>query len=418
MAKPRTSRVVAIAAAWLLAGCSEHAAPPLPADPAWSDGAWRVQPGQSIQQALDLAAADPVRKRVVVFAGTYRPSERGQAFLRLIARHDGITLEADGDVTLSAANPELADREAASYPAVVNHVIYCGDGLSARTVVRGFRITGANRFATDLPTRDAIEPRYEELRRTEGDFGPLFFFTDGGGIKVFGRSCPTLERLIVHDNHASPCGGGVSIEQRGTRPGAVVLRDCVFRDNRAQVTGSAVDLLPGSVAELIDCLFVGNLSNRGDEHVPIPGNLAWPEIPGLIRTCAGYLPESGSGALTVFASSTVHAVRCTFTGNANGVDDRGQASTYRDCIFWRNDAGGGVRRGEPYDLDLARANGVEGCFIGGRVRVLRGALDARQNRLDCGDPRFDARFAPTDPAFAHVGYRPPPAPDRDAQDAR
>jgi hypothetical protein len=76
-------------------------------------------------------------------AGTYRPSARGQALIWFNARHDGITLEAVGDVILTAANPEVADKSAPSYPAVVNHVVYFGDGVSRKSVLRGFKITGA-----------------------------------------------------------------------------------------------------------------------------------------------------------------------------------------------------------------------------------------------------------------------------------
>ena len=45
------------------------------------------------------------------------------------ARHDGIILEAVGEVTLTAANPEIADKRSETHPAVVNHVVYFGDGI-------------------------------------------------------------------------------------------------------------------------------------------------------------------------------------------------------------------------------------------------------------------------------------------------
>jgi len=47
-------------------------------------------------------------------------------------------------VVLTAANSAIADKKAPSFPAVVNHVVYFGDGLSTKTVLRGFRVTGAN----------------------------------------------------------------------------------------------------------------------------------------------------------------------------------------------------------------------------------------------------------------------------------
>src|SRR2546421_1501080 len=67
--------------------------------------AYRVQPGGSIQAALEAAAKDPVHKIVYVHAGTYRPPAHGQALIWFNERHDGITLEAVGEVVLTAANP-------------------------------------------------------------------------------------------------------------------------------------------------------------------------------------------------------------------------------------------------------------------------------------------------------------------------
>jgi phosphate/sulfate permease len=114
--------------------------------------AYRVQPGGSIQAALEAAAKDPANKIVYVHAGTYRPAAHGQALIWFNRRHDGITLEAVGEVVLTAANPAIADNKAPSFPAVVNHVVYFGDGVSTKTVLRGFRVTGANNYTLGLGT--------------------------------------------------------------------------------------------------------------------------------------------------------------------------------------------------------------------------------------------------------------------------
>ncbi|MGB6849963.1 MAG: hypothetical protein WBG05_17335, partial [Thermoanaerobaculia bacterium] len=95
-----------------------------PSRPRLVGSAYQVYPGEEIQEILELAAADPVHKIVEVQAGTYRPQRHGQALIWFNARHDGITLQAVGEVVLTAANPEIADPEAASFPAVVNHVVY------------------------------------------------------------------------------------------------------------------------------------------------------------------------------------------------------------------------------------------------------------------------------------------------------
>jgi hypothetical protein len=349
-------------------------------------GSYHVRPSGRIQDALEAAAADPVNKTVYVHAGTYRPSAKGQALIWFNARHDGITLEAVGDVILTAANPEVADRRAPSYPAIVNHVVYFGDGISRKTIFRGFKVTGANSFTTGSGEKSPIEA--DEIRKT------VFFYTDGGGIKIYARSYPTIADVEVYDNYASPCGGGVSVEHLGQSQESVLFRNCIFRGNRTQTTGSALDLLHGSAAVVENCLFVGNLSNMGVDVV------------GLL-TGGEYRPEHGSGAITVFPESKLTMTRSTMTGNWNGVDDSGTGSAYVDSIFWMNSLEGGISPGKRYELDLDDGAGVRGSFIRGIVDDLRGTVAKAVNTFNPPDPRFDARFVPQAPEYARVGYRPP-----------
>jgi hypothetical protein len=348
-------------------------------------GSYHVHPHGRIQDALEAAAKDPVNKTVLVHAGTYRPHARGQALIWFNARHDGIRLEAAGDVVLTAANAELADAQAPSFPAVVNHVVYFGDGVSRKTIFRGFKVTGARNFTTGSGEKSPIES--DELRKT------LFFYADGGGIKIYARSYPTIEHVEVYDNYTSPCGGGVSVEHLGQTQDAAVFRHCIFRNNRTQVTGSAFDVLHGSQATLENCLFTGNVSNMGVDYV---GILAGGEIH----------PEHGSGALTVFEGSKATVSRCTFTGNWNGVDDIGSGSAYTDSIFWKNTLTGGISAGPRYELLIRDAAGVRGSFIHGDVNDLMGTIAKDLNTFDPPDPRFDAAFVPQAPQYAAVGYRP------------
>lgn len=351
-------------------------------------GAYQVYPGEEIQPVLELAAANAAVKRVEVHSGTYRPARRGQALIWFNRRHDGITLAAKGRVVLTAENPEIADPEAGSFPAVVNHVVYFGDGVSAETMLVGFEITGANNFVIDSEKIGAVEGP-AALPELEKD---LFFYTDGGGIKVFGRSYPTLEKLVVHDNYTSPCGGGVSIEHRGFNQKAVTFRDSIFRRNRTQITGAAIDLLPGSSAIIENCLFVGNIANTGPDYLSKQGD--------------EYQKESGSGALTVFAGSKVWVRDSTFTGNWNGVDDKGVANIYTDSIFWQNVAAGGVSEGPRYELDLLDGSNVRGCMIGGNVPDVRGTIPLGENDLEAPDPKFDEDYVPLNDRYRGIGYRP------------
>src|ERR1041385_6884142 len=82
--------VVRVAAAISLAGDGYH-----------------VFPGDNIQDALQLAAANKTNKVVTVHAGEYRPNSRRQALVWFNKMHDGVRLQAAGPVTLTAANSQL-----------------------------------------------------------------------------------------------------------------------------------------------------------------------------------------------------------------------------------------------------------------------------------------------------------------------
>jgi hypothetical protein len=347
--------------------------------------AYHVYPKGQIQDALEAAARDPVNKTVYVHAGTYRPPARGQALIWLNARHEGIRLEAVGEVILTAGNPAIADPQAASYPAVVTHVVYVGDGVSRKTVLRGFKITGANNFTNGSGNLSRIES--DDVRKTP------FFFMDGGGIKIYARAYPTIEHVEVYGNYTSPCGAGVSVEHLGEPQDSVLFRNCIFRNNRTQITGAAVDLLHGSRATIENCLFVGNISNMGVDYVGLLGG-------------AEYHAEHGSGAMTVFDGSRATVSNSTFTGNWNGVDDDGTGSTYVNTIFWKNTLRGGISPGSRYELDISDGAGVRGSFIHGEVNDLRGTINRDANTIDPPDPRFDAQFVPQAHQYAGVGYRP------------
>jgi hypothetical protein len=371
------------------AGCShELSAPAFPAKAPGPDGVYHVYPGEEIQAAIESASRDPNHKTVRVHAGTYRPMKPGQAMIWLNGGHDGITLEADGEVILTAANEAIADRLAPSYPAIVNHVLYIGDGITENTVVRGFTLTGANNFVTTMegPLPAQPDSALPELQKN------LFFYADGGGIKVFGRSYPTILNMTISGNYTSPCGGGVSIEHRGFNQRHVTIKNCIFRDNRAQITGSAVDVLPGSSAVIINCLFVGNVSNNGVNYVG--------------GADAPYNEEHGSGALTVFPNGSVKVDHCTFTGNWNGVDDKGIGNVYTDSIFWMNTKSGGISPGARYELDILDGRMVSGCFLRGDISDLRKTVSLSSNNVEAPDPDFDSSFRPRSPNYADVGYRP------------
>ncbi len=355
---------------------------------------YHVFPGDNIQDALQQAAENKTNKVVKVHAGEYRPDSRRQALIWFNKKHEGIRLEAEGSVTLTAANRQLSGRPEGSsepgFPAVVNHVVYFGDGISSNTVFKGFRLTGANGFLTRKLTR-AMEPDLTVPKN-------LFFFSDGGGIKIFGRSSPTIQNVEVVDNFTSPCGAGISVQQQGFNESPVVIENCVFLRNRAQATGAAIDLLAGSSARIVNCLFVGNVSNTGED---------------VVAKNSGERPFVNNGVLTIFWNSRAEVRNCTFTGNRNGVDDMGGQSSYVNCIFVDNKLDTGLKGAARYELAVnAGAKKISGCFIKGTVHDAAHVVSAQENVLEGPSgrefppPKFNKSFVPEAPEYKNAGYRP------------
>ncbi|MDB6053093.1 MAG: hypothetical protein JWN25_616, partial [Verrucomicrobiales bacterium] len=339
-----------------------------------TNGAFHVFPADEIQQALDSAATNSV-KTVIVHSGLYRPNSARQALIWLNAKHEGIHLVAEGQVTLSAANASLSDPKSPAYPAIVNHLVYFGSGISSNTVIRGFSLTGANNFVAKGKTR-----QFEPSTQFETD---LFFYTDGGAVKIFGRSYPTLDSLVISNNYSSPCAGGISIQHPEGFTSSnlfVTIRNCQFFDNRAQITGAALDLLEGSSAVVDNCLFVRNTSNLG---------------PDFISLKAGELSFTNNAPLTVFRTSWIIVKNTTFTGNRNGVDDLGSKSIYENCIFWKNELQAGLPAPR-YEIQFNPGTIVKNCHFSGIALV---EPTAKNNILQVASPDFDSSFAPHSPAY-------------------
>jgi hypothetical protein len=346
--------------------------------------AYHVYPGDKIQDALNMAATNKAVKAVKVHAGEYRPETKRQAMIWFNKRHDGIHLQAEGAVTLTAANPGLSKPSDPGHPAIVNHVIYFGDGISSNTILSGFKITGANSFITREGTR-MMEPDITVPKN-------WFFFSDGGAIKVFGRSYPQIRNIEVVENFTSPCAGGISVQHQDFTNNAVLIENCVFLRNKSQATGCAIDLLAGSNARIVNSLFVGNISNMGDDPV---------------AQKSGEKPFVNSGVITIFQHSLAEIQNCTFTGNRNGIDDMGGASVYVNNIFYDNKLESPGNPGlEPYALAVeVGAKEVTGNFIQGKTLDAQHVISADKNNLNPPPPKFTNDYIPEAPEYKNAGYR-------------
>jgi hypothetical protein len=152
-----------------------------------------------------------------------------------------------------------------------------------------------------------------------------------------------------------------------------------------------VDLLAGSTATIVNCLFVENVSNMGADPV---------------AKASGERPFVNNGVLTVFWNSEVDVIRCTFAGNRNGADDMGGSSRYLNCIFADNRLDAGLKGFGRYELAVNAGGTVSGCMIRGKVHDVRGVIPAGNNLMDAPPPRFNKDFVPEAPEYADAGYRP------------
>ena len=231
------------------------------------------------------------------------PAARGQALIWFNARHDGITLEAVGDVMLTAANPDIADRRAPSYPAVVNHVVYFGDGVSRKTVFRGFKITGANNFTTGSGEKSPIES--DDIRKTL--------------VLLHRRRRHQDLRAVVPDDRARrglrQLHEPVRRRRLGRAPRAARRSRCCSGTASSATTARRRPGRPSICSRQ-----PGDASRTACSSATSPTSAS--TTSGLL-TGGEYHPEHGSGAMTVFDGSQATVSRSTFTGNWNGVDDGG-----------------------------------------------------------------------------------------------
>jgi len=363
-------------------GCRDNDSVVTNGPPVARSGPVYVTPDQDLQAALDAAASATVDRRLILKPGVYQTAKTQFCLLAVTSKHDGLTVEGLDGVVLSARSPDNPNA------ATVSHVIYCGDGITQSTVFRNLTITGANGMATNggVPVENYGD-RAAFLKQG------LFFFMDGGAVKIFGQSSPVFERVDFVDNLTQLCGGAVSIEQQGFQTSPPMFRDCRFLRNRCPATGAAVDVLQGSSVSLENCLFVDNIGNYGMTEVQEKYQLS-------------YNGEHGSGALTVFPGSKAMVNRCTFVGNWNAVDDRSESSRYVETIFAANDASDGSRPGHPYELDIINAGGVEGCIFYSEHPDLQRTVSSDTNILTADDPQFGENYVPANPLYGDVGFRP------------
>lgn len=131
-------------------------------------------------------------------------------------------------------------------------------GLKGEVILTAgnLKITGANHYVT-RSENPVIQPPVNLPSLEEKS---SIYYADGGGIKTWGRCYPKVDRCEIYGNFTSPCAGAISVENFTYIDGAVLIVNCAIRNNKSQLTASAIDFFgSGNRAEIRNCLSVGNV---------------------------------------------------------------------------------------------------------------------------------------------------------------
>ena len=229
-------------------------------------------------------------------------------------------------------------------------------GERPEAVLRGFTITGADTTAAEAeePLGGAIQINYSCPTLTdlilEGNYAHF-----GGGLKMKWNSYPLLQRVVIRDNRAVGCAGGLYLCQSSP-----TLIDVEIRDNVAETqNGGGVIVGKGSFPRFHRVLIEGNAAAMDGGGVFSEGVENELEVYALFSntTFANNICDtSGNGGHggNVYLYLSVHAsfVNCIVADALNGeglyVYDHDPLVTdslnvaYSD--FWGNSAGHVVSR--------------------------------------------------------------------------
>lgn len=375
-----------------------------------------VYPGTSIQDGLERAKKLGIKK-VLVKEGEYYPTEEGQALIWLNKSHHGISLIADGKVTLYGHG--IKNKKS-----MVNHIIYIGDGIDKKTLIKGFTLSGINNI-------DFVTKKNENIVEPNIKLGRKFIYYSGGGaIKIFGNSSPVLDKLTIENNEVLLCGAGISIEHMGEASESVIIKNTIFRNNRNGLTGSAIDILPGSKVIVENSLFINNKSNeprRGysseiktlfPSRASKNGRYSWDEI------FATNIYFKNSSAVTVARGSNVKISNSVFINNRNAFSELSDVKWYsvrskksqkimsleyikpelKNNIFMNNNLDGGVGSHIKYGLKASDTSEIRNNLI--IEKSISETTKLQKHNLLLNDLiKLDSSFLPIKKEFSKYGLR-------------
>lgn len=240
--------------------------------------------------------------------------------------------------------------------------MYCSSNshptLTGCSFTENTAIAGGGLYLTDGSSATLIDCAFS---------GNIAYFSDGGGIAVWGADLTIIDCVFVQ-NYAEPGGGGMNASLS-----TVYAEGCLFHDNSE---GGASVLYSESV--FVNCRFIGNRACEG-------GGLAvkyWGTT--TLRNClfsgnraeCGSYPDARGGAMYNVASD-LSLINCTLSGNtaalglAGGMYNVNSTPKLTNCILWGNsDSGGAGESAQFYmaggwaGVDYSCIQGLTGDFGG------------------------------------------------------
>jgi len=230
----------------------------------------------------------------------------GQIIIVLPGRYCG---EGNRDINFRGKKITLRSIDPNKLSIVTNTVIDCGG--TKNDPHRGFNFHNQESISTVLSGLTIING------------GGVY---DGGAIRCFNFSSPTIKNCVITNNSANGRGGAIYCDHSSPR-----VIDCIITGNTATTGyGGAIACFYDSCPLVLNCIFADNHAQGSGHHGG--GVCCWEGSDATLLGCivAGNSAEHRGGGLYAYWSSPTF-INCTVVGN-RALEGGGVASFSRDYI--------------------------------------------------------------------------------------